>query len=90
MLTLVSSPNPFTDRTTISCSLPEKGRLTLTIHNIFGETVKTLGDDVEHEGKYSVEVTSEKMRPGIYTAMLSLKTSGGLVLVKTIRIVYKK
>jgi hypothetical protein len=88
-LTMVSSPNPFTSRTEITCVLPVKGKLTLVVRNMFGETVRTIEENVEQEGTCSMEVTSEHLRPGIYTAILVLKTSDN-VMMKTIRIVYNQ
>jgi hypothetical protein len=85
-LSMVSCPNPFTNRTSITCYLPVKGKLTLEIRNMFGETVNTIEDNVEKEGTCSLEVTSEHLRPGIYTALLMLKTSDN-VMTKSIRIV---
>jgi hypothetical protein len=88
-LTMVASPNPFTSSTEITCDLPDKGKLMLGIRNMFGETVKTIEIIAEQEGSQSIEVTSEHLRPGIYTAMLVFKTSDN-VMMKTIRIVYTK
>jgi|GEM_PF-2361760 len=85
-LTMISSPNPFTSRTTITFTLPDKGKLFLEIRNMFGETVKSLEDNIEQEGSHSMEVTSEHLRPGIYTAIMVLKTNDN-VFLKTIRIV---
>ncbi len=88
-LTMISSPNPFTTRTVITCTLPEKGKLTLSVRNMFGECVKTIESNVEQEGNQTFEVTSEQLRPGIYTVMLALKTSDNM-LFKTIRLVCTK
>jgi hypothetical protein len=85
-LTMTSSPNPFVSQTVITCFLPSKGKLMLAIRNMFGETIKTIEDNIEQPGNYSLELTSEHFKPGIYTAMLVLKT-GDNVMMKTIRIV---
>jgi hypothetical protein len=85
-LTMVASPNPFTSRTEITFSLPGKGKVILGIRNMFGETVKTIEENADQEGDHSIEVTSEHLRPGVYTAILILKTSDN-VMMKTIRIV---
>lgn len=88
-LTMVASPNPFTSRTAITCYIPVKGKLTLEIRNMFGETVMSTEENVEQEGSHSMDVTSENLKPGIYTAMLRLKT-GDNVMMNTIRIVHNK
>jgi hypothetical protein len=56
---------------------------------MFGETVKTIEDNVTQQGDKSIEVSSERFRPGIYTAMVIFKTSKN-VMIKTIRIVYNQ
>jgi hypothetical protein len=88
-ISMTSSPNPFTTRTQVTCCLPSKGKLSLGIRNMFGETVKTRESNVEQEGDCVLEVTSENLRPGVYTAILVFKTSDN-VLTKTIRIVYNQ
>ena len=88
-LTMLSSPNPFTNRTMVTCFIPVKGKFVLGIRNMFGETVKTIENIVDREGSYNIEVTSEHLRPGIYTAILVLKTSND-VMMKTIRLVYNQ
>jgi hypothetical protein len=85
-LTMTATPNPFKDRTLITCSFPATGKLILEVRNMFGETVKTIEDNVTELGDKSMEVTSDRFRPGIYTAMLIFKTSKN-VMIKTIRIV---
>ena len=84
---MVSSPNPFKDRTLITCTFPETGKFILEIRNMFGETVKNIEDNVGQKGTQTMEVTSEHLKPGIYTAMMMFKTSQN-VMIKTIRIVY--
>ncbi len=88
-LTMTASPNPFTNLTVITCTLPEKGKLVLGIRDMFGETVKTIEVAVEEAGAKSIEVTSENLRPGIYTAMLAFKTVDNL-MINVVRIVYTK
>lgn len=88
-LTMIASPNPFKERTVITCSFPATGKLILEIRNMFGETVKTIEENVSQTGDKSIEVSSERFRPGIYTAMLMFKTSKN-VMTKTIRIVYNR
>jgi hypothetical protein len=88
-LNMISSPNPFTNQTLITCCLPAKGKLTLEIRNMFGETVRSIEDNVEQEGNHSIEVTSDQLRPGIYSAMLIFKTRDNTIM-ETIRIVYSQ
>ncbi len=85
-LTMISSPNPFTAATMITCFLPVKGKLILAIQNMIGKTVKTYEETIDQEGTHAIEVTSEHLRPGIYTVRLTLKTNDNMMM-KTSRIV---
>ncbi len=48
-------PNPFNPRTTISCSLPQAGRVTLAIYDLRGARVATLVDAELAAGEQNVE-----------------------------------
>jgi hypothetical protein len=47
-------PNPFNPVTTISFTVPERGRAVLNVYNVKGELVQTLVDDVVDAGEVSV------------------------------------
>jgi hypothetical protein len=47
-------PNPFNPSTTISYYLPVPGRVTLSIHNVLGQIVRTLVDEVRAAGRHEV------------------------------------
>jgi hypothetical protein len=47
-------PNPFNPVTTITFSVPERGRAVLNVYNVKGELVRTLVDDVVAAGDVSV------------------------------------
>ncbi len=47
-------PNPFNPVTTITFSVPERGRAVLNVYNVKGELVQTLIDDVVSAGEVSV------------------------------------
>ncbi len=48
-------PNPFNPETTIKYQLSEASRVTLRIFNILGQEVRTLVDDAQQAGVYSVQ-----------------------------------
>jgi len=48
-------PNPFNPSTTIEFSLPRRSVVSLTIHNILGERVRTLIDEDLPAGTYTIE-----------------------------------
>jgi hypothetical protein len=47
-------PNPFNPETTISYSLPNSGRVLLTVYTSLGQEVRTLIDDVQEVGAYTI------------------------------------
>ena len=48
-------PNPFNPSTTIQYDIPAKGRVQRQIFNTLGMKVRTLIDDIQERGNYSVE-----------------------------------
>ncbi|NIR51583.1 T9SS type A sorting domain-containing protein [candidate division KSB1 bacterium] len=48
-------PNPFNPQTTIQYELPKSSHVTLIIHNLLGQQVKTLVDAKQQAGVYSVK-----------------------------------
>lgn len=48
-------PNPFNPETTIRYAIYTPGRLQITIHNTFGQAVRTLVDEQQKAGHYQIE-----------------------------------
>jgi hypothetical protein len=68
-------PNPFNPSTTISFSLPEKSYVTLTIHNVLGQRVKTLLSHELSAGTHSVvwdgtDAHGDDVASGVYVYRL--------------------
>jgi hypothetical protein len=61
-------PNPFNVSTKIVYTLPESGKVTLVITDMFGKTVRTLVDDVQEAGTYSIPVNAAELNltSGVY------------------------
>jgi hypothetical protein len=61
-------PNPFNVSTKIVYTLPESGKVTLVITDMFGKTVRTLVDDVQTAGTYSITVDAAALNltSGVY------------------------
>jgi hypothetical protein len=61
-------PNPFNVSTKIVYTLPESGKVTLVITDMFGKTVRTLVEDVQAAGTYSVAVDAAELNltSGVY------------------------
>ncbi len=64
-------PNPFNPSTTIEYALPKASSVKLTIYNVAGQAARTLVDDRQKAGSYSVEWdgrdnSGRQMASGIY------------------------
>jgi len=60
-------PNPFNPATRISFSLPQSSKVTLTVHNLLGQVVATLLDEVSYSsGSYDVQFDAANLPNGIY------------------------
>ncbi len=78
-------PNPFNPVTDIKFSIPEQGRVVLTIYNILGEKVAVLVNHVLNEGTYTIKFDGDKMASGIYIYRLQINNfiqSRKMVLLK--------
>ena len=70
---LTNYPNPFTNTTTISFSIPAENHVMLKVYNIFGKEIKTLTNQNYKSGTYQVLFNSENLPSGQY--IYQLKTS---------------
>ncbi len=76
-----NKPNPFKDNTSISFSIKENTRVSLTIYDITGQVVKVLKANEEMTaGNYTINVSSNGLKAGFYTYCL---TAGSFRSLKT-------
>ena len=64
-------PNPFTNRTLLSFSLPERAEVTLTVYDLTGRRVRSLLAGTAAAGRHEVswdgcDEASRRVRPGLY------------------------
>lgn len=59
-------PNPFNAGTSISFDLPKAGDVSLTIHNLSGQQVAVLLNEVMPSGRHTVNFDGEHLSSGIY------------------------
>jgi hypothetical protein len=82
-------PNPFSDFTTISYSLPYSGNTVLEIRNTLGETVKVLARESQAAGNHSLKLDASALPQGVYTATLRLQ-GGTNTASRTIKLIISK
>ena len=59
-------PNPFNPSTTIEYSIPKESVVSVKIFNILGQEVKTLVNESEAPGNYSIKFNASNLSSGIY------------------------
>ncbi len=78
-------PNPFNPLTKIEYTLPERGHVELNVYNAIGREVKTLVDEVQGPGGYTVNFSSENLPSGVY--LYQLRTESGYTDTKKMAVV---
>jgi len=68
---LSNYPNPFNAQTVVTYAIPQSDRVSLTIHNILGQKVRTLVEEPKHAGYYTAiwdgrNDSGELVSSGIY------------------------
>lgn len=71
-------PNPFNPSTEIRFSVPEAGRVTLTVHTVIGQQVATLVNGVVTAGNYSVRFSGDELASGLYFYRLQAGTTSAV------------
>lgn len=59
-------PNPFNQRTTIRYDISRTATVTLTVHTITGQKIKTILNEVKTPGQYSVNFDASGLSAGVY------------------------
>jgi uncharacterized delta-60 repeat protein len=68
-------PNPFNPVTTIAYSIPVRERVMLKVYDILGREVRTLADEEQQPGLYTVQFEASDISSGIYFYQLRAGSS---------------
>ena len=77
-------PNPFNPSTTISYSLADHGKVSLSVHNLLGQKVAQLVNEAKVAGSYNVTWNASGAGSGVYYYRLE---AGGQVLTRKMMLV---
>jgi hypothetical protein len=66
-------PNPFESRSLIDFSLPETGRVKLVMYDLNGRVVSQLLNEVRDAGTYTIPVSKDGLKGGIYYYKIEFK-----------------
>ena len=78
-------PNPFNPTTTISFNIPEATELKISVLNVLGEKIKTIGDDIFSAGLHKLLFDANGFSSGVYFILFestSLIKSQKILLIK--------
>ncbi len=59
-------PNPFNTNTQIEYTMPENGKVKLSVMDLLGQTISVLVDASQSAGSYTVDFNGSKLAPGVY------------------------
>lgn len=65
-------PNPFNPVTKITYSIPTSGKASLKIYDFLGREIRTLVDEFQNSGSYTVEFEANNLSSGIYFYALKM------------------
>jgi len=77
-------PNPFSEKSIFSYFIESKSPVKLSIHNLNGQLISTLVNEVQPQGEQRVVLNGSELMPGIYFCVL--KTNGGIQTTKMIKL----
>ena len=83
-LALSVTPNPFSQSTTLTFSVPETGHVSLVLFNAVGQQVRTVVDDQRQAGRMVEQIDLRDLPSGTYTAVLRVgdrRDAASLILV---------
>jgi hypothetical protein len=72
-------PNPFNPTTVIQYEIPKSAMVTLKVYDILGREVKTLVNQYENSGNYSINFNASNLSSGVYFYQLR---SGSYIVTK--------
>jgi hypothetical protein len=82
-------PNPFSNFTMITYTLPFEGKVVLEINNLFGSKVTTLVSETQTQGDHKVKFDTNGLATGVYTATLKVVSANDEVS-RTIKLINNK
>ena len=82
---LPAYPNPFNASTVLTYTIPQQGKITLTIYNLLGQEITTLYNDTQIPGTHTATWNAKNHASGIYFAQLQ-----GVDYTNTIKMVLMK
>jgi hypothetical protein len=82
-------PNPFKGTTTLIYNLPVDGKVVIEVYDLLGTVVKTVVNENQTAGQYSLKLNENSLQPGIYTAVLKLNSSDHEVMIRAIKMINK-
>ncbi len=90
LFSLKNSPNPFTDRTVINYSIPDRTKVLLVIYNVTGEEIRLLTNELQNPGSYSVvwdkrDSNGQTLPAGVYFCRLEAEGYKNTVKMTVIR-----
>lgn len=78
---LSAYPNPFSSATTISFTLYEKTKVTMTVYDLFGQKITTLVDKEMEAGNHEQLLENSRLKAGTYIVHLQTDTESNRIKV---------
>jgi hypothetical protein len=81
LISIKTSPNPFSQNLEISCSLKESAPIKLEVFNLKGQKVKTLYEGIQNPGTWNItwdgrDITQRTAPPRTYLVLKNIRAQG--------------
>jgi hypothetical protein len=66
-------PNPFSNSTQIEYTLPESGKVRLSVVDLLGQEIEVLVNQSQSAGSYTVQYNAAGVAPGVYIYKITVQ-----------------
>jgi photosystem II stability/assembly factor-like uncharacterized protein len=83
-------PNPFNPSTTIKYSIPESGKVTITVYDLLGREITTLVNEFKSDVSYAINFDAKNLASGVYFYRITASKNGRILFTDSKQMILLK